>query len=190
MDGKHNMCVSLQYEMHPEMITHAASATAISSLKCGVAAAQYRLWASICRPRSVYMKLLYAYAGSPRRRRRQLGFTVDRVLNTRPAWSATNECARLRTVTTVSVVVEPPQTVSTPAGEAFLGASEAKTSRSRDDDASMACGFCLRSIITNRQPTRRQAKRFTIGRLIFTRERQTSPVLSQAGASCPKMQKA
>ena len=39
---------------------HAASATAISSEKCGVAAAQYKLCASICRPRSVYMKLLYA----------------------------------------------------------------------------------------------------------------------------------
>ena len=94
------------------------------------------------------MKLLYAYSGSPRRRRRQLGSTVDRVLNTRPAWSATKECARLRTATTVDS--EPPQTVSTPAGEdalKFLGASEAKTSRSRDDDASMACGFCLLSII-------------------------------------------
>ena len=103
------------------------------------------------------MKLLYAYKGSPRRRRRQLGFTVDRVLNTRPAWSATNECARLRTVTTVSVVVEPPQTVSTPAGEDdFLGASEAKTSRSRDDDASMAWG-CLRCIIIESMSTLHQA---------------------------------
>ena len=93
------------------------------------------------------MKLLYAYSGSARRRRRQLGCTVDRVLNTRPAWSATKLCARLRTVTTVDS--DPPQTVSTPAGEAaFLGASEAITSRSRDDDASMAWGFCLRSIMT------------------------------------------
>ena len=60
-------------------------------------------------------------------------------------------------LTTVSVVVEPPQTVSTPAGEeAFLGASEAITSRSRDDEASMACGF-LRCIIIESMSTLHQA---------------------------------
>ena len=35
----------------------------------------------------------------------------------------------------------------------------------------------------NRQSTLRQAYRFAIGRLIFTRERQTRPILSQAGES-------
>ena len=75
-----------------------------------------------------YMKLLYAYSGSPRRRRRQLGSTVDRVLNTRPAWSATKN-ARGSHRDDRRFGAAPDRVDARRRG--FSRASEAKTSRTR-----------------------------------------------------------